>query len=228
LEVTGLNPGTMYYFGVISRTGPHASNLNTVDSFHSKIVSATTKGAIHVTAPTGGEIFYTGRRMSIGWTTEGVSVNLKILLIRSDKSGGYLVASGIAYNSSPYGYTIPFEVTPGSYFIRVKNGSDTPGISGHFTINAPSITVTTPAGGETYTVGDSIPITWTALGISGNVKIGLVRSDKSGAYLISAAVPYNASPLNYPVPPEVTPGTYFILIKKAGVTKGKSGNITIN
>ena len=228
LQVTGLNPGTLYYFRVITRTDPHAYNLDTVDSRHGEILSATTRGDIQVNAPTAGDIFYKGRQISIAWTTEGVTGDIKILLIRSDKSGGYLVASDIPYNSSPYDYTIPPEVSPGSYFVRVKNDNAAPGDSGVFTISTASITVTTPSGGETYSTGDSIPIAWTTAGITGNVKIGLVRSDRSGGYLVTPGTPYDNSPFAYTIPAGVSPGTYFIVVKKAGVTKGKSGDITIN
>jgi hypothetical protein len=42
MEMTGLNPDTTYYFIVQTRTEPHYSNQNTVDSESSKEVSATT------------------------------------------------------------------------------------------------------------------------------------------------------------------------------------------
>ncbi len=228
LEVTGLNPATLYYFGIVSRTNPHLENPNIVQSIPSSIVTATTRGAIYITAPAGGETFYKTSSLPIEWSTIGVTGDVKILLIRSDKSGGYIVASGIPYNNSPYEYTIPFEVTTGSYIVKVKNGRDTPGISENFTIKEPSIIVTTPTGGEVFATGDTIPISWTTAGITGNLKIGLVRSDKSNWYLVTSTTPYNGSPLNYLIPSGVTPGTYFILIKKVGVTKGISGNITIN
>jgi hypothetical protein len=49
LDVTGLNPGTTYYFVVQTRTDPHANNSNTVDSEDSAEVSAST---LPLTIPT--------------------------------------------------------------------------------------------------------------------------------------------------------------------------------
>jgi hypothetical protein len=43
LEVTGLAPGTPYYFVVQTRTEPHVGNQNTVDSEYSPEVSKTTE-----------------------------------------------------------------------------------------------------------------------------------------------------------------------------------------
>jgi Leucine-rich repeat (LRR) protein len=44
IEVTGLNPGTTYFFVVKTRTDPHMQNQNTVDSENSQETTATTTG----------------------------------------------------------------------------------------------------------------------------------------------------------------------------------------
>jgi hypothetical protein len=44
MEVTGLNPGTTYFFVVKTRTDPHMQNQNTVDSENSQETTATTTG----------------------------------------------------------------------------------------------------------------------------------------------------------------------------------------
>ncbi|NOR52983.1 MAG: hypothetical protein GQ536_02700 [Candidatus Aminicenantes bacterium] len=45
MQVTGLNPGTWYYFVVQTRTDPHGSQQNTVDSEYSAETSANTSYA---------------------------------------------------------------------------------------------------------------------------------------------------------------------------------------
>ncbi|MCK4763241.1 MAG: hypothetical protein KAW12_13675 [Candidatus Aminicenantes bacterium] len=89
-----------------------------------------------------------------------------------------------------------------------------------------SITVSSPINGQTYNTGDSIKITWTTVGISGNVAINLVKSDKSANYPIQSAVPYNSSPVLYTAPATVPAGDYFVRVKQSGVY-GKSGVFTI-
>ena len=46
-----------------------------------------------------------------------------------------------------------------------------------------SITVTAPNGGERWFLGDAVTITWTSIGLSGNVRINLIRS---GGALVGA------------------------------------------
>ena len=44
MEVTGLDPGTTYFFVVQTRTDPHIQNQNTVDSANSQEATAKTTG----------------------------------------------------------------------------------------------------------------------------------------------------------------------------------------
>jgi hypothetical protein len=94
------------------------------------------------------------------------------------------------------------------------------------------ISVTSPTGGENYATGQSMPIAWTSTAITGNVKVLLVRSDKTGGYIVAPSVPYDSSPINYTIPGDVMPGHYFIRVKQDTLF-GRSadfsiGNITIH
>ena len=44
MNVTGLSPGTTYYFIIRTRTDPHGEQQNLIDSDPSQVVSATTGG----------------------------------------------------------------------------------------------------------------------------------------------------------------------------------------
>lgn len=179
--------------------------------------------AVSITAPSGGETFGTGKQLSISWSTSGITGYVKILLIRSDKSGGYFVARTL-YNGSPYHYTIPAGVIPGSYFIKIKSGTLS-GRSADFSIGR--IAVHSPVRGSTYSIGDTLPVDWSCQGITGDVKIGLVRADRSRIYMIDRSAPYGSAPYNYVIPGEVTPGRYVVVVKK-GSAYGKSGKFTID
>ncbi len=68
LIVTGLNPGTTYYFVVQTRTNPHTDNQNTVDSEYSAEVSAGTSSP--------GTLTISGTITSGGNGLQGVTVTL--------------------------------------------------------------------------------------------------------------------------------------------------------
>ena len=179
--------------------------------------------SLSVTSPAAGKTYGPGSRLPVSWTSSGIIGTVKIKLVRSDKSGSYLIAAAAPNNGSPYYYTIPREVTPGSYFVRVKQGT-VYGRCGDFSIGV--ITVGSPTAGQTYYLGEPLPVAWTSDGITGNVKILLKRADGTGVYVIAPAVSCGGSPINYTIPGTVTPGVYFIKIKKEKAY-GKSANFTI-
>ncbi|MBN2345190.1 MAG: hypothetical protein JXO51_02290 [Candidatus Aminicenantes bacterium] len=56
-------------------------------------------------------------------------------------------------------------------------------------LGAQTITMTSPNGGERWFSGDPVTITWTCSGVSGDVRLLLMRSDGSSVGIIAAAVP---------------------------------------
>jgi hypothetical protein len=100
---------------------------------------------ITVVLPGGGETYPIGSDISVEWTSAGFSGDVMIKLIRSDRSASYIISPGTAYNNSPYGYTIPAGVVPGTYFVKVKKPGIVSGRSGNFSIVLPEYTM---AGGD--------------------------------------------------------------------------------
>lgn len=180
--------------------------------------------SISITSPGAGETFGIGKRIPIEWTTAGITGDVRIKLVCSDRSDKYIITYAVPHDSSPYHYLIPAEVSPGSYFIRVKQGTIYDR-SADFSIG--TIDINSPGTGQTYSLGGSICVDWTAYGITGDVKISLIRSGSPGSYVINPAVPYNSSPYDYEIPAEVTVGNYFVKIKQ-GSANGKSGIFTID
>jgi len=84
LTVTGLNPGTTYYFVVQTRTYPHGENQNTVDSEYSTEVSAIPYQLI-LTSPNGGEVWRVGTVHNITWTSSGLTGKIRLELWKADK-----------------------------------------------------------------------------------------------------------------------------------------------
>ncbi len=125
---------------------------------------------INITSPNGGETYAVGDAPVITWTTEGaVSENLT-LEYTTDGANFNLIAPAQA-NTGSYAWTIPDFVST-SVKIRITDGNR-PTVSGlsnaNFTvIQYPTVTVTAPNGGEVYTIGDTLPITWSYKGLNIN------------------------------------------------------------
>jgi hypothetical protein len=143
--------------------------------------------SITVISPNGGESWQAGTNQTIHWSYIGdPGPNLLIELL---KTGGVVstIAAGFPTGTGGNGsltWTIPLAQTPGTdYRIRVSstiNSSWTDTSNGNFSITAvpvpPSITVTSPNGGESWKRGTTHPIMWTYTGDPGpNVRVEGIR-----------------------------------------------------
>ena len=63
----------------------------------------------------------------------------------------------------------------------------------------PAITMTSPNGGETLTLGTTFPVSWTAPGVTQNVKLILLHDDNSIYAVIVRELAPGGSPYNWPV-----------------------------
>lgn len=179
---------------------------------------------ITITSDHTGKTYGLGSYLPMEWTTSGIIGDVKANLIKTDGTVTRTLAM-VPFNSSPYSFPIPADVPAGVYFVKLKQNpaNDT---TGDFNLVVPDITITSPAGGETFEVGTDLPIAWTTTGIEGTLKLTLWKSDNSMSYLIDSDVAHDASPYNYNIPCEVTPGTYYAKIKH-GPISDKSANFTI-
>lgn len=221
MTITGLTPGTPYYFVVQTRTEPHAGNGTTVDSEYSEEVTDTA-AAITVTSPNGGDTWVTGAARDITWTAAGLCNNIHIVLQQNGVNKA-LIAKNINPASGSYSWTvgdcIKGKVTPGENYqlliverdSKVKDKSDS-----YFSIAEPGITVISPDGGESWTIGGTENITWTNYGYSGNIHIILLRNGVKVALIaknIDAAPGTFAWTVGDCIKGSVTPGTgYQVLI----------------
>jgi subtilisin family serine protease len=187
-------------------------------------INSLAVSTITVSTPVTGSTYGLEKDLDVTWTSDGITGDVKIILRTSDDSSGYTLTGATAYNNSPYIYSIPASVNPGTYFVRVKQGT-TVGESGVFYIG--EVNVTNPSTGQDYQVEGQIPVQWTTNGIIGNVKITLRKSTDSTGYRIVSSTPYNSSPYNYAIPIHVDPGDYFVRIKQ-GTAIGESGLFTIS
>jgi hypothetical protein len=181
------------------------------------ITSSGGTDSITVTLPNGGEIERAGTMQTVTWESTGTIANVKIEF--SPDNGSYW---GTLFDSVPntgsYSGIIPPDTPPSDYcLIRISDAAD--GVPSDVSdavfsiLPAYPISIITPAGGENYTLGvDTIPITWTTFEITGNIKISLRWYDDSTGQLIVKNLPHDTGTYDYPIPSDITPGTYFVRI----------------
>jgi uncharacterized repeat protein (TIGR01451 family) len=133
---------------------------------------------LRVTAPNGSEVWPIGcAQQTIRWTSSGVSGNVKIKLSR-DEGAAYpeTLFSGTA-NDGTQKWTVkgPATTQARMQICSVNNPSICDTSDANFTIGGGRITVSTPNGGETWSIGSYKKIRWTSSGICGQVKIQLSR-----------------------------------------------------
>ncbi|MDP2984481.1 MAG: PQQ-binding-like beta-propeller repeat protein, partial [Candidatus Latescibacter sp.] len=141
------------------------------------IVAAAPTASIRVTAPNGGESWTAGTTQNVTWTATGVT-NVKIEYTTNNGSTLSQIAASTPASAGTYAWTIHV-ATPASAqcFVRVSDASnaavnDVSNAVFSIVAAAPaaSIKVTAPNGGERWTQGSTLAITWDHSGVS-TVKI---------------------------------------------------------
>jgi Leucine-rich repeat (LRR) protein len=124
--VSGLTPGTTYYFIVQTRTDAHANNQSVVTSEYSAQVSAVpliVPPSIRITAPNGGEKYVMGQSISITWASTGAIPNVKIEGSANNGANWTTVAASTA-NTGNFPITIPYGSSATQCLIRVSDASN--------------------------------------------------------------------------------------------------------
>jgi hypothetical protein len=162
-----------------------------------------------VTSPNGGERWPRGSRQEITWTVQGEPTGrVKIELYEGPNWRRTLASS--APNDGTHRWDLPADLRPGTdYRIRITSTTDaavTDSSDAAFSITAPSLTVTSPDGGETWPCGSRQEITWDAADDPGDhVKIELYEGSNWRRTLASS-VP-NDGTHAWMIPADLRPGT---------------------
>lgn len=143
-----------------------------------QIRKQVTVGSIIVASPGTSGSYTSGASVPVNWVSTNVTGNVKIDLYQS---GNFI--SNLNSNTNDDGsqsVTLPNMTTTGSGYTIVVTSLNDPtviGSSGNFTITVPTgiIDVTSPGSGNSYLVGESVPITWNSANVAGNVKIELYK-----------------------------------------------------
>ncbi|MBT7144330.1 MAG: hypothetical protein HN894_13460, partial [Bacteroidetes bacterium] len=144
-------------------------NSNNVFSISSPLGNSLT-----VTQPDGGEILTTGSSVDITWTSTGSISNVDILY-SIDGGSNWSVITNNTINDGIYTWQVPND-TSSTALISIRdagnvNTSDESNSTFTITQTGPSITITSPNGGEVWPGGSSHNITWTSTGSITHVQV---------------------------------------------------------
>ncbi|MFH0755274.1 MAG: Ser-Thr-rich GPI-anchored membrane family protein [bacterium] len=151
--------------------------------------------SITVLSPNGGGQWEIGKTYPITWQSKNLSDSLNIYIRKEGEQTGYGILPTYQLNDGYENWTIPLSITPGQYRIQIMsvhtyNGglitdeSDIPFSIAAATTTQPSITVLSPNGGETLTIGQTYNITWQT-NLTGDVGIDLVNYTNGFHYRIN-------------------------------------------
>lgn len=172
---------------------------------------------VQLTFPNGGEKFMGGTSQTITWNNYDFSGNVDVLISYDSGASWTFIVENIA-NSGSYTWTVPDETHENCRIKIVANGSDIPfDVSdADFEIEqtAPTITVTSPNGGENWIIGTQRTITWQKSGQIDFVDIYYTPDDGVTRYLIQGSVPADLGYYNWTVPTNLYSENMKIIIEK--------------
>ncbi|MCP5106683.1 MAG: hypothetical protein GY950_25085 [bacterium] len=178
------NPARAYYgipMGVAEGNPDAADNRKTLDNTARTVanfkahVSNPGTATITVESPNGGETLTAGSTHTIEWSSTGTVGKVKIRY-STDNGGSWSTAVSSTSNDGQYVWTVP-NVASTQCKVKISEASDgSPSDTSDavFSIEAtssPTVTVTSPDGGENLEAGTTHTVTWSSTGTVGNVKI---------------------------------------------------------
>jgi|GEM_PF-2621317 len=151
---------------------------NTISDVSDAVFSITPAPSLRLTSPNGGEHWEIGSEYSITWNWNNVGSKVAIALSRN---GGetWNNLTGETENDGTYKWTATAPPSD-SCLIRItenKYGLADTSATYFSVVYPPSLTVTSPNGGEEWQIGTKQQITWTSASITGEVDINLSRNN---------------------------------------------------
>ncbi|MBP1659367.1 MAG: peptidase gingipain, partial [Candidatus Aminicenantes bacterium] len=219
-DATGLNQGQTYYFVVQTHTDPHQYNYykNSVDSEYSAEVSATPWLQINIRVA--------------GTITVGGSPLANVVMAGlpgdpvTDPSGAYDATVSAGWSGTVTPTLLDYTFSPAS---RTYSTVTEDQLLQDFTATAvviPTVTVTSPNGGETWRTGTTQDITWTQTDMTGNVAVDLYNGGVYQKTLGTVAATAGTFPWAIS-PSEAVATDYRILIWQGGTSDLSDGDFAI-
>lgn len=150
----------------------------------------------------------------ISWTAAGVSGTIRIVLYNG-RDSVLTIADSVNVAAGTFSWTVPAEVLPGSKYEIQLLSNDQPGVmaaSNSFRVVAPVITLLTPDRGDEWVIdepGGAI-ITWTAIGVSGTVRI-VLYDGRDSLLTIADNIDVAAGIYTWTVPADFPEGSRYVV-----------------
>ncbi|MCP4214169.1 MAG: hypothetical protein GY765_05910, partial [bacterium] len=200
--VTGLEPGTTYYFVVEAFTNAHQYNPNLVTSEYGIEVSTDTEvpKSVTLTSPNGGESWEGTTSRDISWTSTGNITDVAIEY-STDNGGTWDTITASTANTGTYSWPVPNSPST-TCLIRINDaaGSSTDASDAVFTIaEQRTLTLTSPNGGESWEGSADQNISWIHTGSIANVAIDY-STDNGGTWNSITTSTANTGTFSWTVP----------------------------
>ena len=146
---------------------------------------------VTVTSPNGGEKWTAGSTYNVTWTLGGSTTAVNYQLVAFSTNGGTTfstISAALTPSARSFAWTIPSTTSGSQCLIRVRAldvntyilAQDTSDATFTVTAAAPTVTVTSPIGGENWTAGNTYNVTWTVGGNTTNIHYQLVALSTDG------------------------------------------------
>lgn len=172
-----------------------------VSDVSNAVFSIVAVPSVTVTAPNGGETWIAGTTQNITWTSSLIS-NVAIEYSANNGSTWTTVTASTAASGGVFSWPVPNTPTSQA-LVRISDAAahDTNDVSNAaFTITPPpSITLTSPNGGESWTAATSQPITWSSTSVT-KVKIEYSVDSAVTWNPVVASTPASAGTYSWTVP----------------------------
>ena len=156
--------------------------------------------SLQLITPNGDESWKVGTAQNITWTT-GSMLNVKIELTTNNGSNWSIVSASTPAYSGNYSWVIPNSPSA-QCKVRISDASDSSlnSVSANiFTIFKPSLTITSPIGGENWEVASSQKILWSSTYVT-NVKIEYSTNNGSNWLKIIDSISAAAGSYSWTIP----------------------------
>ncbi len=194
-------------------------------------IGNSSTSSITLTSPNGGENWLVGSTYPITWLYTGSIENVRL---EYSINGGdnYMEIVDSTTISGTYDWIIPDNVSS-QCLVRINDAADA-GINdvsnSFFTISAPpvgTIALTSPDGGESWRSGSMHAITWTSLGLTGNVTIDLQRNGVFSRRIADAAA-VSANSYNWLLPTDLSGGgNYQVRVYQGSVEDSSNSDFSV-
>jgi hypothetical protein len=148
-----------------------------------------------VTSPAAGASWLIGSAHTITWTTNLPSGGTVEIDLSLNGGGSYTTLAASVPNSGSFAWTATGPAAAAA-IVRVTATGAAPasGISGAFAITSPTLAITAPTTGTSWTVGTAHAITWTTnLPATGTVRIDLSRNGGTSYSSLTTSAPNSGS-----------------------------------